>query len=335
VAVVAAVTVLVLVIVGLAIALVVASQPDDEGLDAEKSSRTSSSGATSEVPSSASTTEPVDDAWATDGPSVQDAAGEFVRVLETYGPGDLDADGRLSAYRDAVGALVTPALSARFLETVPLTEKSTFSSGIGRSATVDGTGVEALSADGATVLVAATVTQTRTGSGKGGGHADAPTAVRLEVTLARVDGAWLVDDFAQVTGSSGATGAPGGSLVPAAGRDAEARAEEGVEAVLSYDYRTLADDEARATAYLTDDYAKVFGKTFDAVRAQAPQARAVNRIDVVVSGVTTVTEDEVSVLLFADQSSRNRTGRQTSQARVVVTMRLVDGEWYLADLQTR
>lgn len=117
---------------------------------------------------------------------------------------------------------------------------------------------------------------------------------------------------------------------------AQAAAEAAATAVLSYDYRRLDRDFARAQRLLTGQFAKDYAKTTDkVVRPSAEQVQAVVTADVAASAVVrTPSGDEVVVLLFVNQTttSTRLEGPKVDLNRVRMTMREVDGVWKVADV---
>ena len=126
---------------------------------------------------------------------------QFVLRVNTYGPALLDSHGQMPAYRSRVKAVITPKFAASFEQSVPVAEQSVKSYGLDRTCAVFSTGVEVIDSDSAQVLVAGSISQTvRNRHGKRV-SAGAPTPFRLRVSLDKIDGTWLVDDYAPVTGS--------------------------------------------------------------------------------------------------------------------------------------
>jgi Mce-associated membrane protein len=126
---------------------------------------------------------------------------QFVLRVNTYGPALLDSHGRMPAYRSRVEAVITPKFAASFEQSVPVAEQSVQNYGLDRTCAVFSTGVEVIDSDSAQVLVAGSIIQTvknRHGKRVSAGE---PTPFRLRVSLDKVGGKWLVDDYAPVTGS--------------------------------------------------------------------------------------------------------------------------------------
>ncbi len=126
---------------------------------------------------------------------------QFVLRVNTYGPSLLDPQGQMPRYRSLVKAVITPKFAASFDQSVPVAEQSVKNYGLDRTCAVFSTGVEVIDSDSAQVLVAGSISQTvKNRSGKRVSTGD-PTPFRLRVSLDKIGGKWLVDDYAPVTGS--------------------------------------------------------------------------------------------------------------------------------------
>ena len=126
---------------------------------------------------------------------------QFVLRVNTYGPSLLDSQGQMPKYRSRVKAVITPKFAASFEQSVPVAEQSVKNYGLDRTCAVFSTGVEVIDSDSAQVLVAGSISQTvknRKGKRVSTGE---PSPFRLRVSLDKIDGRWLVDDYAPVTGS--------------------------------------------------------------------------------------------------------------------------------------
>lgn len=129
------------------------------------------------------------------------ATQQFALRVNTYGPRLLDSHGQMPAYRSRVEAVITPKFAASFEQSVPVAEQSVKSYGLDRTCAVFSTGVEVIDSDSAQVLVAGSISQTvenRQGKRVSTGP---PTPFRLRVSLDKINGSWLVDDYSPVTGS--------------------------------------------------------------------------------------------------------------------------------------
>ena len=126
---------------------------------------------------------------------------QFVLRVNTYGPSLLDSQGQMPQYRARVKAVITPKFAASFDQSVPVAEQSVKNYGLDRTCAVFSTGVEVIDSNSAQVLVAGSISQTvknRKGNRVSTGE---PSPFRLRVSLDKIDGRWLVDDYAPVTGS--------------------------------------------------------------------------------------------------------------------------------------
>jgi Mce-associated membrane protein len=116
-----------------------------------------------------------------------------------------------------------------------------------------------------------------------------------------------------------------------AAQQAETVAEEAAGPVLSYDYRQLDDDIARATPYLTDSYAEEYRGLMDDLTQQAEQERIVVSAEAIATGIVRSGDDRAEILVFVDQaSSRGGTENQTLEMWVTMTM-VDDGDGWLVD----
>ncbi len=178
---------------------------------------TRTSGATGNLAERVGTVLTGDNVVAAERERVMDVASQFMLRVNSYGPDDLAEDGTMPEYRESVAELITPAFRADFDTQVGTAEQTVVQAQLGREAEVYGTGVSTMDADSATALVAGAFTNTYPGNGR---QADErvesePASFRVRVTLVKVAGEWLVDDFAPVTGAGvsledpAASGAPG------------------------------------------------------------------------------------------------------------------------------
>lgn len=134
---------------------------------------------------------------------VMDTASQFMLRVNTYGPDLLDESGQMPEYRDLVSELITPKFKADFEQQVGTAEQTVSQAGIGRSAEVYGVGVKGMDDDSAVALVAGAFTNSYPSSADADAERveDEPAPFRVEVSLVRIDGEWLVDDFGPVSGS--------------------------------------------------------------------------------------------------------------------------------------
>ena len=88
--------------------------------------------------------------------------------------------------------------------------------------------------------------------------------------------------------------------------------------VLSYDYRTIDSDIARARAETAGEFARQYATAVEDLRAQAKQAQAIVQARVRETGIVTASADRVVVLVFTDQVSITREpGAATPTTRAI------------------
>jgi len=108
--------------------------------------------------------------------------------------------------------------------------------------------------------------------------------------------------------------------------------------VLSYDYRTLDHDVARAQADATGLFARQYRQTADSLKKQAAKNRAIVQATPGTPGVVTASADEVVVLVFVDQASVHQfpgskaPTTRIDQSRVRMTMTRVGDKWLVSQL---
>jgi hypothetical protein len=122
---------------------------------------------------------------------------QFLLRMGTYGPDLLDSKGQMPEYRSRVKEVITPKFATSFDQQAAIAERLVAQGGVSRKAQVFATGVSTIDSDSATALVAGTFTDTY----KKGGQQE-PAPFRLEVSLVKTEGKWLVDDFSPVTGDA-------------------------------------------------------------------------------------------------------------------------------------
>ncbi len=106
-------------------------------------------------------------------------------------------------YRERVSELITASFRADFETQVGTAEQTVAQASLGRECEIYGVGVSAMDADSASALVAGAFVNSYPGSGKRSDERieTDPAPFRVRVDLVKVEGEWLVDDFAPVTGS--------------------------------------------------------------------------------------------------------------------------------------
>jgi Mce-associated membrane protein len=127
---------------------------------------------------------------------------QFVLRLNTYGPEDLDEQGHLTAYKDRVLGVMSAKFGSDFEQSGLSLAEQTVQQGYGRTAEVYGVGVDDLDGDSATVIVAGSLTGSlpdpKAPEDESKRTDDQPEVLRWSVDLVKVDGTWLVDDYAPV-----------------------------------------------------------------------------------------------------------------------------------------
>jgi Mce-associated membrane protein len=122
---------------------------------------------------------------------------QFALRTQTYGPKDLDDKGKLTAYADRVGELLTTKFRSDFQQGVQLAEAAVVQTKVEVKAKVNAVGVASLTGDRATAFVAWETT-----SRYGKTEFSDPRQIRSKVDLVKVKGKWLVDGFEPVTGEA-------------------------------------------------------------------------------------------------------------------------------------
>ncbi len=123
---------------------------------------------------------------------------QFMLRMGTYGPDQLE-NGQLPEYRKQVTEVITPKFATSFEQSVTTAEQLVAQAGVARRAEVFSTGVATLAPDSATALVAGTFTDAYP-TRKGEMEPQQPVPFRIQVSLVKTGGEWLVDDFEPITG---------------------------------------------------------------------------------------------------------------------------------------
>ena len=149
------------------------------------------------------------DALQSERESVMAQAEQFMLRINTYGPDLLEGD-TMPKYRELVEEVITPKFAADFEKNAPLAEATVKQAGLARTAEVFSTGVSAIDSDSATALVAGSITQSYPKSPGSDERVETePAPFRVQVSLVKVKGTWLVDDFSPLTGTEeSGTGTP-------------------------------------------------------------------------------------------------------------------------------
>ena len=108
--------------------------------------------------------------------------------------------------------------------------------------------------------------------------------------------------------------------------------------LLSYDYRTMNADIARAKAETTGLFSSQYAGTATQLAAQARQLRAIVQVTTNSPSVLSATASQVVVLVFVDQASVRKSATDKTpvtridQSRVRLTMTKVHGRWLVSQL---
>lgn len=146
-------------------------------------------------------------------------ADQFMLRVNTYGPSDLDGQDKMPGYAQGVREVITPKFAVDFDKNVTLAEQSVAQAGYAREAQLLSTGVDTIDDDTASVLVAGIFKSSYPDSRRKTGRIAYPEQpFRVTVSLVKVDGTWLVDDFTPIASADDATGgsgsAPSASATP-------------------------------------------------------------------------------------------------------------------------
>jgi hypothetical protein len=134
-------------------------------------------------------------------------AEQFMLRINTYGPDLLEGD-TMPTYREQVEEVITAKFAADFEKNAPLAEATVKQAGVGREAEVYSTGISAIDEDSATALVAGSFTQSYPSNPGSDDRVETePAPFRVQVSLVKSKGEWLVDDFTPLTGDAAETGA--------------------------------------------------------------------------------------------------------------------------------
>ena len=130
---------------------------------------------------------------------------------------------------------------------------------------------------------------------------------------------------------------PSEGAVEAATGSARTAAERAAVPLLSYDYRTLDEDQSAAHDVMTSDYRRDdYDPLFEVIRDNAPASKTVVDVEVIASAVVRAGADRAEILLFLNRPTTNKTHRKPvvykDQARL--TMQTVGDVWLVDDLKT-
>lgn len=123
-----------------------------------------------------------------------------------------------------------------------------------------------------------------------------------------------------------------------AGRSAQSAATDMVPVVLAYDYRTFDEDEDKARAYLTDDFAAERAKLLDGLKKDVVKGKVSVSAAVSGTGLTRVSDDgdKAEVVVYVDQESQRGKGaaRPLHMWATFTLVRSDGGDWLLDGICT-
>jgi Mce-associated membrane protein len=114
---------------------------------------------------------------------------------------------------------------------------------------------------------------------------------------------------------------------------AAAAAKSEIQQILTYSYKTISADMSQASADTTGqfkgEYAVLANQT---IGPQAKQQQTVNKAVVPVTAAVNSSGNQVTVLVFVDESTTNKLQpkAQVSGSQLLVTMQKVNGRWLVA-----
>ncbi|MDQ2582572.1 hypothetical protein CKY47_00925 [Saccharothrix yanglingensis] len=126
------------------------------------------------------------------------------------------------------------------------------------------------------------------------------------------------------------------ALVDSAGTSEVAgQTREAIEKAFSYNFADVAATEAAANELLVGKAKCQYNAIFGPVRALAPEQKLVVTVKAVSSGVTSLSGDRATVLLFVDQVTTRTTDNQSGGgiAMMRVGAQRVDGRWKVDNME--
>jgi Mce-associated membrane protein len=146
---------------------------------------------------------------------------------------------------------------------------------------------------------------------------------------------WLLRDQgdagAAVTTAESSEASIASSEVGATVRDAAAKA---ASTAYSYSWDTLGDDRAAARALMTREMQRRYDRTMAGVGTSSRREHTVATAEVVDTALVTASTSYARVLVFVNQSTAgdNLEKPTLDLDRVLVTLRRVDGDWLIDEL---
>lgn len=275
------------------------------------------------------------------------ASGEQIRAAWKAAIADLDpSDRRFRAYNQAAEVLLDPDRRA-----VYDAELTTTGDNVPEPAVAEGHGLPPAAPAGASTAVSSDAGTDGAGLGaRLNGFkarlarprpAGATSGTSAGVTRWPVP-TWLLVGLAVVVAALVAgvvyfANQPSDTEIEESTRAAQSAAERAIVPVLSYDAKTLDEDQASADAQMTSEYRKKYDNLFESVKENAPRTGTVVIAEPpLASGIVRSGEDRVQILLFVNRTRTNKASPEPVVFRdqVTVTMQRVGGDWLVDDLQT-
>ena len=173
----------------------------------------------------------------------------------------------------------------------------------------------------------------------GAGRASLPRQIARRA--GRISATWRITIVVVLTLLVAASGVAAGILDTQTSNDtatqqerdtASAAAKTEIPQILSYNYKTLSADLARASADTTGQFSGQFGVlASQLIGPNAAKQQTVTKATVPVAAAMDSSGDEVTVLVFVDQSttSKQQPKAQKNASQLRVTMRKVNGRWLI------
>jgi hypothetical protein len=156
------------------------------------------------------------------------------------------------------------------------------------------------------------------------------------VVLAAAALVWVVRDSQDVDGAevSSADSVDAAVASSAVKESARLGAAAGARKAYSYSWRSLAYDRAAARRLMTPTMRERYDRTMAGVASSSRRDRTVVEAEVVDTALVTASASHARVLAFVNQrtSGRDLERPTLDLDRVLVTLRRVDGEWKLDEL---
>ena len=116
--------------------------------------------------------------------------------------------------------------------------------------------------------------------------------------------------------------------------DAGDAAAKAAKAAYSYSWDTLGDDRTKARALMTSDMQRRYDRTMAGVSTSSRRQHTVVRAEIVDTALVTASTSYARVLVFVNQSTAGDDLDEPTLDldRVLVTLRHVDGDWLVDEL---